>query len=225
MSVRYSIAQRTPSLNGLFASLACAITLTLTVGPALAQPADLERVEVKGHVIEAPARHDVLAACPDLATRLPGALDRAWHVHGRYGEVKVQFVMDNGAPEAVQAKGVSNLVAREVRNAVSRLDCGPQAVACARAASTAASGSARGAASRCAAAQIGAGKWLSSSKRAMTCQCRCGTTLPSDARLTLVGASKDLRTRSICVTASMQACRSVSDRSLNSATWVFQIRR
>ena len=129
MSVRYSIAQRTPSLNGLFASLACAITLTLTVGPALAQPADLERVEVKGHVIEAPARHDVLAACPDLATRLPGALDRAWHVHGRYGEVKVQFVMDNGAPEAVQAKGVSNLVAREVRNAVSRLDCGPQAVA------------------------------------------------------------------------------------------------
>jgi hypothetical protein len=129
MSRRYSIAQRTPSLNSLVAGLACAITLTLTVGPALAQSADLERVEIKGRVIEAPARYDVLAACPDIAARLPGALDRAWHVHGRYGEVQVQFVMDQGVPEAVQAKGISNLVAREVRNAVSRLDCGPQTVA------------------------------------------------------------------------------------------------
>ena len=127
MSIRYSIAQRTPSLNGLFASLACAIALTLTAGPAFAQSTDLERVEIKGRVVEAPARYDVLAACPEMTTWLQGALDRAWHVHGRYGEVKVQFVMDQGMPEAVQAKGISNLIAREVRNAVGRLDCGPQA--------------------------------------------------------------------------------------------------
>ena len=43
MSTRYSIAQRTPLLNSLFAGVACAISLTLTAGPALAAPGDLER--------------------------------------------------------------------------------------------------------------------------------------------------------------------------------------
>jgi len=41
---------------------------------------------------------------------------------------------------------------------------------------------------RCGRAQMGAGKWLPQSNRATTCQCTCATTLPSEARLTLVGA-------------------------------------
>jgi hypothetical protein len=40
MSTAYSIAQRTPTINSLFAGLACAITLTLTAGPAMARPVD-----------------------------------------------------------------------------------------------------------------------------------------------------------------------------------------
>jgi hypothetical protein len=106
-----------------------ALALAFVAAPALAQSTGLERVEVRGRVIEASTRYDVRAACPDIVNQLQGALDRAWHVHGRYGEVNVQLVMDAGMPEAVQAKGISKLVARDVRNAVSRLDCGPQAAA------------------------------------------------------------------------------------------------
>ncbi|WP_422012388.1 hypothetical protein [Roseateles sp.] len=40
MSTVYSIAQRTPALNSLFAGLACAIALALTAGPAMARPVD-----------------------------------------------------------------------------------------------------------------------------------------------------------------------------------------
>lgn len=129
MSNRYSIAQRTPALNGLFAGMACAITLTLAAGPALAAPDDLERVEIRGRVIEAPARYDVSAACTDIEAQLQSALDRVWANEGRYGEVKVQFVMENGEVEAVTAKGISNKISREVRRAVSRLHCGPRTVA------------------------------------------------------------------------------------------------
>lgn len=129
MSNRYSLAQRTPLLNGLFASIACAVTLTLTAGPALAEPGDLERVEINGRVVEAPARYDVHAACADLEGQLQSALERTWLVEGRYGEVNVQFVMKNGEVGAVQAKGISNLVARNVRTAVNRLQCGPQLTA------------------------------------------------------------------------------------------------
>lgn len=41
MSTRYSIAQRTPALNTLFAGLACAIALALSAGPALAQSTEM----------------------------------------------------------------------------------------------------------------------------------------------------------------------------------------
>ena len=132
MSSKYSLSQRSPLLNGLFAGLACAITLTLTAGPALAQAADLERVEVSGHVVEAPARLDVHAACDDLEGQLQGALERTWALESRYGEVKVKFVMENGEIGAVQADGISRSIAREVRNAVNRLHCGPQTVASAQ---------------------------------------------------------------------------------------------
>ena len=123
MPNRYSIAQRTPALNSLFAGLACAITLTLTAGPALAEPGDLERVEVSGRVIEAPARYDVHAACADLDGQLQSALGRVWADEARYGEVKVQFVVENGEVNAVKAKGISQKIARSVRNAVNRLEC------------------------------------------------------------------------------------------------------
>jgi hypothetical protein len=132
MSSRYSIAQRTPLLNTLFAGIACAATLALTAGPAMAAPDDLERVEVRGRVIEAPARYDVHAVCDDLEGQLQAALERTWALEGRYGEVKVQFVMEDGSVGAVQAKGISSVVARDVRKAVSRLHCGPQATASAQ---------------------------------------------------------------------------------------------
>ena len=129
MPKSFSIGHRSLSLNSLFAGMACAITLTLTVGPALAQPTDMERVEVKGRIVEAPARYDVHTACNDLEGQLQSALERTWAVEARYGEVKVQFVMDNGEVSAVQAKGISNIVARDVRHAVNRLHCGKQTTA------------------------------------------------------------------------------------------------
>lgn len=132
MSNHYSIARRSPALNGLLAGLACAISLTLTAGPAFAEPADLERVEVSGRVIEAPARYDVHAACSDLDGQLQSALGRIWQDEARYGEVKVQFVMENGEVAAVQANGISQKIARGVRHAVNKLDCGPRTVAAAQ---------------------------------------------------------------------------------------------
>jgi hypothetical protein len=132
MSSPYSIAQRTPAFNRLLSGLACATALTLTVGPALAQSQDMERVEINGRVIEAPARYDVHAACDDLEAQLQGALERTWAVEGRYGEVKVQFVMENGDVGAVEAQGISRSVARDVRAAVNRLHCGPQTTASAQ---------------------------------------------------------------------------------------------
>lgn len=127
----FSLAQRTALHNGLFAGLACAIALTVTAGPALAQAADLGRVEVRGRVIEAPVRYDVHTACNDLDGQLQGALGRIWEDEARYGEVKVQLFMENGEIGAVQAKGISSKISRGVRNAVSRLDCGPRTTAAA----------------------------------------------------------------------------------------------
>ncbi|KQW41992.1 MULTISPECIES: hypothetical protein [unclassified Roseateles] len=126
MSIRYSIAQRTPSLNSLFAGLACAISLTLTAGPALAQTEEMGRVEISGRVVEAPIRYDVHANCQGIEDQLQSALDLTWLREGRYGEVKVQLALENGEVSGVEAKGISNIVARQVRNAVNRLDCGPQ---------------------------------------------------------------------------------------------------
>ena len=56
------------------------------------------------------------------------------------------------------------------------------------------------------------GKWLSQSKRAITCQCRCGTMLPSAARLILVGRNCSISTRSMRHTSSMQRRRSGASR-------------
>ena len=129
MSQSFTISQRSLKLNGLFAGIACAMSLTLAAGPALAQTATLERVEVGGKVIEAQARNDVRTACADIDGQLEGALNGIWAREGRNGEVAVQFVMQNGAIDAVTATGISQVVARSVRQAVSRLDCGPQLTA------------------------------------------------------------------------------------------------
>ena len=132
MSTRYSIAPRTPVLNGLFAGLACAVALTLTAGPALAQSTEMERVEVRGHVVEAPVRYDVHASCTDIEDQLQKPLAKAWYRGDGYGEVNVQLVMENGEVSAVQAHGISYAVAQDVRHAVRHLHCGPQAVAAAQ---------------------------------------------------------------------------------------------
>ncbi|MGQ3052270.1 MAG: hypothetical protein ACT6S0_10845 [Roseateles sp.] len=126
MSNRYSIAQRTPSLNSLFAGLACIISLTLTAGPALAQTEEMGRVEISGRVVEAPIRYDVQANCKDIKDQLQDALSMTWLREARSGEVQVQFAIENGEVGGVEAKGISNKVAGQVRNAVNRLDCGQQ---------------------------------------------------------------------------------------------------
>jgi hypothetical protein len=106
----------------LFTALAL---LTLAAGPALAQDG-LQRVEVHGRVVEAAPRYDVHIACDSIDDQLQSALARTWAEEGRYGEVKVQLVMQDGRINAVDAKGVSQAVARKVSAAVRRLDCDRQ---------------------------------------------------------------------------------------------------
>lgn len=129
MPNRYSIAQRTPLLNSLFAGLACAVTLTLAVGPALAATPGLERVEINGSLVEAPLRYDAHAGCKALDRQLQEALQTTWEGERRMGRVKVRVIVDGGEITDVQADGMSNTVRRAVRRAVSRLDCGAQASA------------------------------------------------------------------------------------------------
>ncbi|RTL36489.1 MAG: hypothetical protein EKK53_22690 [Burkholderiales bacterium] len=126
MSTRYSLAQRTPMLNSLFAGLACAVTLTLTAGPAFAA-SELERVNVQGRMVEAPVRYDVTAACTGIEQQLQGALADTWQQSQREGLIAVQFVMQGDAIESVSATGLSNGVERSVRKAVRALHCGAQA--------------------------------------------------------------------------------------------------
>jgi hypothetical protein len=103
----------------LFAGLAL---LTLAAGPALAQDG-LERVEIRGRVVEATPRYDVHNACAGIDDQLQTTLARVWADEGRYGEVKVQVVMQDGVISAVDAKGISHAVARKVGAAVRRVSC------------------------------------------------------------------------------------------------------
>jgi len=114
------------SPRSLFAALA---TLTLAAAPAFAQSNAMERVEVRGRVVEATPRHDVHAACGRMEEQLQTALARTWVEEGRYGEVKVQLVLENGRVGTVKTQGVSNTVARKVRAAVHHLECTPQTTA------------------------------------------------------------------------------------------------
>ncbi|MFG6461687.1 hypothetical protein ACG04Q_08905 [Roseateles sp. DXS20W] len=110
--------------------LAGAALLTLAAGPALAQNSGIERVEVRGgRVLETVPRHDVHSACSTIEEELQTALARTWADEGRYGKVKVQFVLENGRVSAVQARGVSNAVSRQVRAAMHKVDCTSRATA------------------------------------------------------------------------------------------------
>jgi hypothetical protein len=129
MSRPYSIAPRSAALNGLFASLACAMALTLTAGPALAQPVGMERVEVHGRVVDAPLRYDVRANCDAIETQLQDELQTTWEHEQRVGQVQVQFVMDGSEVTAVKAQGISSAHERAVRHAVNALTCGQHASA------------------------------------------------------------------------------------------------
>jgi len=117
------------SLNRLFA---CAAAMTLAAGPALAQSSEMDRVEIRGRVVDAPVHYNVHETCDDIDGQLQSMLQKTWEREGRYGEVKVQFVMEHGDVNAVQANGISHIVARDVKNAVHRLHCGPQATASAQ---------------------------------------------------------------------------------------------
>ena len=90
---------------------------------------------------------------------------------------------------------------------------------------TACPGAGRKPALRCAVAQIGAGKWLSSRQRGITCQCRCGTRLPRLARLILSGCMILRSARSVANTTSMKWRASPSASWLISATCRFQTTR
>ena len=114
------------STRTLLASLAA---LTLSAGPAMAQTEGMERVEIRGRVVDATPRYDVKVACSRIEEQLPRMLARTWYEEGRYGEVKVQLVLENGQIGGVKAKGISNTVSRKVTNAVYRLDCATQAAA------------------------------------------------------------------------------------------------
>lgn len=115
---------RTALNRSLFAGLAA---LTLAAVPAFAQATELERVEINGRVVEATPRYDVHAACAGLDEQLGKALYRTWLDEARYGEVKVQFIVQNGRVDAADANGISAAVARKVRSAMHRVDCSQQA--------------------------------------------------------------------------------------------------
>lgn len=118
----YSIAQRTFKHNVLFASAACMVALTLTAGPAFAET-PLDRVEISGRVIEAPARYDVRASCYQPDAQLKKQLMSTWFRERQYGQVDVRFVVTDGQVNAVNARGVSMRVAHDVKRAVSKLSC------------------------------------------------------------------------------------------------------
>ena len=133
MSTRYSIAQRTPLLNRLFAGVACTLTLAVTAGPALAQHSqELARVQVQGRMVEAPVRYDVRASCAGIESQLQDSLQPTWQRERQVGRVNVELVMQGSQIGNVSARGISGSVARSVRSAVRELDCGPQTVADAR---------------------------------------------------------------------------------------------
>lgn len=100
----------------------------LLTQPAFADPDALERVEVRGRLVEAPVRYDVHAACEDFDNRFLAAIARHWVDDGQYGEVKVQFVLADGAVQAVRANGISLGTSQSVRRAMQRVTCTAQPV-------------------------------------------------------------------------------------------------
>ena len=71
--------------------------------------------------------------------------------------------------------------------------------------------------------QTGCGKCESSAKRGITCQCRCGVRLPSDARFILTGASRARSARLDRESDVHQVVAVGASRSVISRTCAFQI--
>lgn len=132
MSSRPPIASRT-HLNNLFAGAACALTLAVSAGPALAQTSqELARVQVQGRMVEAPVRYDVMANCAGIERQLQDSLQTTWQRERQAGSLTVELVMQGNEIGDVTARGMPNNISRPVRNAVKKLNCGPQMVADAR---------------------------------------------------------------------------------------------
>ncbi|MBV8033881.1 hypothetical protein [Roseateles sp.] len=124
MHTPFHRARRTPALHRPFAGLACAAALALGAGPALAQSAGVDRVEISGHVVEAPPRYDVHASCTQIEPKLQEELLRTWWRERDYGVVDVRFVVTDGKVTAVNTRsGLSFRAMRDVRNAVGHLEC------------------------------------------------------------------------------------------------------
>ncbi len=121
----FSIGQRSLTHNGLFALAAAAISLTLTAAPAFAQgPTEgLDRVEVSGRVVEAPARFDVASSCDLTAASVQNELHRTWWRAHQYGDVNVQFVVADGEVIGVRTRGMSMAAKQGVRKALSHMAC------------------------------------------------------------------------------------------------------
>ncbi|PTT75637.1 hypothetical protein DBR42_28490 [Pelomonas sp. HMWF004] len=124
----FSVAGRTPLQTSLLAGMACALSLALTAGPAMAETTPgMARVEVQGRMVEAPVRYDVHAACAGLAKQLQNALQTTWVRERRAEQIHVQLVMNDGAIGTVSTRSFSPSISRSVRKAVAALDCGTQA--------------------------------------------------------------------------------------------------
>lgn len=124
MPIPFHRARCTPARVRPFADLSCAAALALGAACAPAQSAELGRVEVDGHVVEAAARYDVLSSCAQAESLLQQELTSTWWRERDYGTIDVRFVVTGGKVTAVNTRsGLSFRAMRDVRRAVGRLEC------------------------------------------------------------------------------------------------------
>lgn len=122
-------ASTAAALRRLATGLTGAATLMMAAGAAQANVPTLERVAVNGRIVEAPTRFDMRASCHALDAQLQEALQLTWERERPNGAVDVRVVMDGSEIADVHTAGLTQPVRRAVRQAVSRLECGPQAQA------------------------------------------------------------------------------------------------
>lgn len=74
---------------------------------------------------QAPARHDILAACPQLAEQLPEQLASVKNELGREGTVRVQLILDARGLQRIESISGPRSYLPRVRSALQGLDCKP----------------------------------------------------------------------------------------------------